>query len=549
MNARIPLINAVAVEDDLRRLLASRVFARAARLRELLRYIVAAALADETHRLRETSIALDVFRRDPARFDPARDPIVRVSANRLRALLDRYYASEGVAADWQFELVAGSYIPVIRRRAPWRVTQKPRVAVAALADLDGDATQRIVRALGVDLAARDAIALVAAPDADGALHDGAPAPDVIVRAGVVRSAGPLAVTAEARVAHDGSLLWRLTFEPPDGDEHVLTWRLVDLTLRSFDTVATPAPAFDAAAATGAAAYLIEQARHLNATQMPDNLVRAEALALQATQQAPRSADAWFVLAMVRFSKLAAWGAPGGVTLAAAHDALDRAIGLDARHAPALSLSAYLTVLRTWRWHEGQHLAERAVDLAPDHAGVVARLAYLMLARGRPADAHALYLRCVTCDPFAPPARTGVAMALAALGRHDEALQALDQAERIIGPSWYLTDVRLHVQVARGDFATACEAAGAWRREQPASVPATVRLAQARAGAGDIAAARALLGEIAASGNPLQRPYLRLLVEACGPDPDAAFAAARDALAAGSPGCPVSLNKYQPTRPY
>ena len=78
MNARLPLMNDVAVEDDLRRLLASRVFARAVRLRELVRYIVAATLADETNRLRETSIALDVFRRDPARFDPARDPIVRV---------------------------------------------------------------------------------------------------------------------------------------------------------------------------------------------------------------------------------------------------------------------------------------------------------------------------------------------------------------------------------------------------------------------------------------------------------------------------------------
>src|SRR5436190_11302843 len=99
------------------------------------------------------------------------------------------------------------------------------------------------------------------------------------------------------------------------------------------------------------------------------------------------------------------------------------------------------------------------------------------------------------------------MALAALGRHDEALQALDQAERIIGSSAYLTDARLHVRIAGGDFAAACEEAGAWRREQPASVPATVRLAQARAGAGDIADARALLGEIAATGNPLQLPYL------------------------------------------
>ena len=146
---------------------------------------------------------------------------MRVSANRLRALLDRYYATEGVAADWQFELVAGSYIPVIRRRAAWRVTQKPRVAVAPLAELDGDATRRIVRALGVDLAARDAIALVAAPDAHGAMPDGGPAPDVIVRAGIVRTAGPLAwqrsASARIRSLYPASKRRRLAFSGTSGE--------------------------------------------------------------------------------------------------------------------------------------------------------------------------------------------------------------------------------------------------------------------------------------------------------------------------------------------
>ena len=45
--------------------------------------------------LRETTLALDVFRRDGATYDSAADPIVRVEMTRLRSRLAQYYADVG----------------------------------------------------------------------------------------------------------------------------------------------------------------------------------------------------------------------------------------------------------------------------------------------------------------------------------------------------------------------------------------------------------------------------------------------------------------------
>ena len=361
--------------------------------------------------------------------------------------------------------------------------------------------------------------------------------DVMLEAGVQRGTSPLVITAQARLVADGSLLWRHTFEQADADHHVLTWRLVDLVTRTFADAGAATPAASTTPLPGVRAdYLIDQARHLNATQLPDNLVRADALALQATQQSPQHADAWFVLAMVRFSKLAAWEACGDATYASVQAALGRAATLDARHAPTLSLSAYVTLLATWDWKLALQLARRAVALAPDHAGILGRLAYLTLASDEYAEAHALYLRSVTCDPFAPPARSGVAMSLNALGQHAEALATIDQAERIIGTSSHLTDARVQIRLASGDVDAAQAEARAWQGREPGSVHAAVRLAQARAVRGDVDGARALLDAIAPQTNPVQRPYLRMLVEACGADAGAAIAAARAAVEARSPGC-------------
>lgn len=84
--------------------------ARSPQLAKFLNYIVLARLDGNEAGIKAYSIAVDVFGR-PQSFDPQNDPIVRVQARRLRAVLEEYYASDGAAETVTFYLPVGRYIP------------------------------------------------------------------------------------------------------------------------------------------------------------------------------------------------------------------------------------------------------------------------------------------------------------------------------------------------------------------------------------------------------------------------------------------------------
>jgi len=91
----------------------SAVFRPSPRHRALLRHLVSRASAEAQHTLKETVIAVEVFGRPAASFDPRTDTIVRVEARRLRARLADYYAGEGRGASIRFDLPVGSYVPLV----------------------------------------------------------------------------------------------------------------------------------------------------------------------------------------------------------------------------------------------------------------------------------------------------------------------------------------------------------------------------------------------------------------------------------------------------
>ncbi len=99
-------------------------FGRAERHRRLLGYLVEAALAGAEGRLKETAIALDVFGRDPARYDPRRDAIVRVEMRRLRKRLAQ--AQRDGDAPCSIEVPLGGYAPVLSMRAAGRDAARDR---------------------------------------------------------------------------------------------------------------------------------------------------------------------------------------------------------------------------------------------------------------------------------------------------------------------------------------------------------------------------------------------------------------------------------------
>jgi predicted ATPase len=107
----LPIPPARLIEEEVERLAASDALRRAPGHQRLLHYLVAKRLAGDEAALRETAIALDVFRRDPATYDPQVDPIVRVNIGRLRERLEAHYANFDRTPKLRIVLPRGRYAP------------------------------------------------------------------------------------------------------------------------------------------------------------------------------------------------------------------------------------------------------------------------------------------------------------------------------------------------------------------------------------------------------------------------------------------------------
>lgn len=108
-------IDSAALQQELLRILHSRIFERAHRSQRFLRYLVEAALADPPIDVKEYTVAIEVFDRD-AGYNPAVDATVRVEASRLRSRLRDYYADEGRDDPWLIQLPKGAYSVVFSPR-------------------------------------------------------------------------------------------------------------------------------------------------------------------------------------------------------------------------------------------------------------------------------------------------------------------------------------------------------------------------------------------------------------------------------------------------
>jgi len=98
------------VEQALQRLLEWPEIARSPQLAGFLDYIVRRTLAGDPQSIKAYSIAVDVLGRPPD-FDPQADPIVRVQARRLRALLEQFYRGPGAGETVRIALPVGRYVP------------------------------------------------------------------------------------------------------------------------------------------------------------------------------------------------------------------------------------------------------------------------------------------------------------------------------------------------------------------------------------------------------------------------------------------------------
>lgn len=105
-----PLPSKTDILDQLSLILRSLVFRNSEMLRNFLAYIVQEAINDKAAEVKQYSIAINAFGRNPD-FDATIDPIVRIQASRLRRNLELYFREEGNNDEVHIELPKGSYIP------------------------------------------------------------------------------------------------------------------------------------------------------------------------------------------------------------------------------------------------------------------------------------------------------------------------------------------------------------------------------------------------------------------------------------------------------
>ena len=529
------------IEAELVRVLESRSFGRSARQRVLLRYLVDARNAVSSARLKESTIALDVFDRDAATYDSASDGIVRVSVNRLRDLLDRYYNDEGARAPLRFEIQRGGYVPIIRRATPTGLPPLPRIAVLPLANFTGnpdnealcdglteDIIDAMTRVPDTRIIARTSSFRFKGQALDVREIAQALNVDALLEGSVQQVGDRLRVTAQLVLGGDGSHLWSHAFYCVPEERESLQLAIVDIMLRALGK-RTPSNDSDAENFEQTvreipveAQRLIDQARGLNVTQVPDNLAYAETLAQRATELVPNHADAWFVLAMVRYSRRSAFLSPlAGQSLASTSVALNRALELDGKNTQAISLSAYLLITEELRWTDALERARYSVTLAPNHGGVNGRLAFIELSFGDFDAAVKTYAHVFSLDPLAPPARYHYALALAFAGRIDEALRCIDAGVDALGESIMQRETKCVVLEITNDVHVASAYAEATLALYPTATSIVMHAAYCRAASGELSSARALCDRLAQTAQSAQR-YVRMVVESGGEDTDAFF---------------------------
>src|SRR6266566_9643823 len=99
-----------AIRNQMERMLANPLFKNSKRYPNLLRYIVEHTLAGFPAELKERTLGIEVFGRQPD-YDTNADPIVRATAGEVRKRIAQYYQNLEHEGEARIHLSPGSYVP------------------------------------------------------------------------------------------------------------------------------------------------------------------------------------------------------------------------------------------------------------------------------------------------------------------------------------------------------------------------------------------------------------------------------------------------------
>lgn len=470
----------------------SAPFSKAKRPARFLRYLVETSLRGEGTSLKESVLGTDVFER-PATWDPRLDPVVRQEAARLRKRLANYYESSGADAEVRIELPVGGYVPQFRRRSVepepvvvetpaaatpvlarrrtlwpyvaaailcvaaalliWRALSShdsvASIAVLPFTDLTADAstqyfadgltdeiTDSLARLKTLRVIARSSAfqfkgKTVDIREAGKLLHVG-----YLLEGSVDRSGDRIRVIAHLERVADSSLVWSNTYESGTSDLFALQSELASGIAGSLRvTAGTPAGKH----VPGAEAHdYVLKARYDMQQMTTDSLAKAEAEYRRAIELDPQYAMAYLGLASVEYSRSVARGSGyrTDAERASAEQYYNKALQLDPEMPTAHAMRAALSMQYNWDWIG----AERELQLAstgPPNSTVESTYAFLLVFRGRFAEAEQHVQRMLDLDPFSMPTLNNIALMRNLEGRFEQAReiarQMAAQSPRMLTP--------------------------------------------------------------------------------------------------------------------
>jgi eukaryotic-like serine/threonine-protein kinase len=357
------------------------------------------------------------------------------------------------------------------------------IAVLPLTNLSGDAEQALfadgmTEALITDLARIKGLDVISRTSAMLYRNSSKRLPeiarelsvDAVVQGSVLRSGNRVRVSAQLIAAATDRHLWADDYERDVQD--VLTLQREIARAIAKEIRATLTPQEEAGLSAGprvdpAAHDLYLKGRALIFRYNEPAIAEAIRLLQESTQVDSQFAGAWAALALAHAER-GVWGAPASSreTSAKAHEAITRALALDASSVEAHATLANISMVYDWDWVGAERALARAVELAPGDARVHNYRASLMMAlrqfpqavaeaeicrRLDPASALAVsvvgrtkyrarqfdaaiadYTSSIALDPTYSPNYARLADVYIALGRYDEALAWLDKGQKIVG---------------------------------------------------------------------------------------------------------------------
>lgn len=525
---------------ELDRIAASDSFARSARQVRFLRHLVAATQAGDAAALREMALGMDVFLRDPARYDPRADSIVRVEARRLRKRLAAYYADEGLDARLEFRLAPRSFrVEVLRRDA---AAARPRASVAVF-DFDAAADLRdAARACRAELVAwlvrLNGLRVVAGGRPPGveprALREAARALDVayVLTTEYAAQAGVVSLQVRLTDVQDGRVLAtrRERLDATAEPLLPLARSLVAELHRAADArrlqrigpaSALRAPAAGAAAHTAAAeaaAAQHEQHERLSLVRVAllshhaDGAAQAVRLAQQAVQAEPADARALALLAEALAALAALTAVASRPALQAAGQAAEQALALDPDLPSAHGVLGQVRLLLDHDWPRAEARLLAALRCAPGLATAHARYGWALMLNRRFAEARAAYAEARALDPLSTQYRCHEALVSAYEHDWPRAAAGLDTVLAVAPDDLVAQALRAAVHLYAGDAPQALAAYTRLRQRWPALSLGDCGLAQAHALLGERdAALRHLAALQAAAAQGWVSPYQLAMV--------------------------------------